>query len=58
MKHRPPLLRILAALFIAFPVSAAELKISAAASLSEAMTEIAALYEEEHGEKPQLNFGG
>lgn len=42
----------------AIPATAAELKISAAASLSEAMTEIAVLYEKEHGEKPQLNFGG
>lgn len=36
----------------------AELRISAAVSLSEAMTEVAAQYEKQHGEKPLLNFGG
>jgi molybdate transport system substrate-binding protein len=58
MKHRPPVLRVLAALCIALPAIGAELKISAAVSLSEAMTEIVTLYEKEHGGKPQLNFGG
>ncbi len=37
---------------------AADLRVSAAASLSETMTEISALYEKTHGEKLQLNFGG
>lgn len=40
------------------PVSAADLRISAAASLSETMTEISALHEKFHGGKPILNFGG
>jgi molybdate transport system substrate-binding protein len=51
-------LRVLAALFTVLPALGAELKISAGTSLSEAMTEIAAIYEKEHGEKPQLNLGG
>ncbi|WAC19376.1 molybdate ABC transporter substrate-binding protein [Luteolibacter sp. SL250] len=58
MNLRLPVIRLLAVVFTALPALGAELKISAAASLSEAMTEIAALYEKEHGEKPQLNFGG
>lgn len=37
---------------------AGELRVSAAASLSEAMTEISDLYQKESGTKPQLNFGG
>ena len=53
-----PLLLGLLALMSAISTGAAELRISAAASLSEAMTEIAALYGKTHGEKPQLNFGG
>jgi len=53
-----PLLLGLLALMGAISTGAAELRISAAASLSEAMTEIAGLYGETHGEKPQLNFGG
>lgn len=40
------------------PAIAAELRVSAAASLSETMTEISALHEKTHGEKLILNFGG
>lgn len=37
---------------------AEEIRVSAAASLSEAMTEIAGSYQQSSGEKIQLNFGG
>lgn len=37
---------------------AAELKVSAAASLSETLVEISQLYQQSKGEKLQLNFGG
>jgi molybdate transport system substrate-binding protein len=47
-----------AALLLTASAHAAELRVSAAASLSETMTEISALYERTGGEKLQLNFGG
>lgn len=57
MKHfLRPLVAVLA--FTAGILHAAELKVSAAASLSETMTEISSLFEKERGEKLQLNFGG
>lgn len=58
MRHRLIALGILSAILTSVPCRAAELKISAAVSLSEAMTEIVDLYAKEHGEKPQLNLGG
>lgn len=42
----------------ALTLSAAELRVSAAASLSETMTEISDLHQKLHGEKLVLNFGG
>ncbi len=45
------------ALFAACSLHAAEVTVSAAASLSDAMTEIAHLYESRPGEKIILNFG-
>lgn len=56
----PSLLRFLAACFIlaASFSHGRELKISAAVSLSEAITEISALYQKEEKIKSVLNFGG
>lgn len=53
-----PLLLGILSLLTAVASHAVELRISAAASLSETVMEIARLYEKAHGEKPQLNFGG
>jgi molybdate transport system substrate-binding protein len=44
-------------LFISVSLSAAELTVHAAASLSDAMKEIGAAYEKEGGDKLQFNFG-
>ena len=44
-------------LFISVSLSAAELTVHAAASLSDAMKEIGAAYEKESGDKLQFNFG-
>jgi molybdate transport system substrate-binding protein len=44
-------------LFISASLSAAELTVHAAASLSDAMKEIGAAYEKESGDKLQFNFG-
>lgn len=49
---------ILAALLLGGTSVAGEIRVSAAASLSDAMTDIAAIYQESSGEKLQLNFGG
>jgi molybdate transport system substrate-binding protein len=57
MKRHLVILAIGAALSAAC-ARAAELRVSAAASLSEAMTEISALHEKAHGEKILLNCGG
>ncbi|MDQ6808032.1 MAG: molybdate ABC transporter substrate-binding protein [Verrucomicrobiota bacterium] len=48
---------LLCNLLIAIGVSGAELTVHAAASLTEAMKDIAAAYEKESGDKLQLNFG-
>lgn len=53
------LFRVAIGLALSFlPITAAELRVSAAASLSETMTEISALHEKTQGEKLLLNFGG
>jgi molybdate transport system substrate-binding protein len=48
---------LLLALFTSVSLSAAELTVHAAASLSDAMKEIGAAYEKESGDKVQFNFG-
>jgi len=44
-------------LLLALPIQAAEVRVSAAASLTDAVTEIAARYEKKSGETIVLNFG-
>jgi molybdate transport system substrate-binding protein len=44
-------------LLLAVPIQAAEVRVSAAASLTDAVTEIAALYEKKSGDTVVLNFG-
>ncbi len=53
----PTVRSLLAILLLALPLHAAELTVSAAASLSEAITEAAHLYEARSGDKVLLNFG-
>ena len=48
---------LLFSLLIATSISAAELTVYAAASLTEALKEIAATYEKQSGDKLQFNFG-
>jgi len=48
---------LLLILCLALPISAAEVRVSAAASLTDAVTEIARLYEGKTGETIVLNFG-
>lgn len=56
---KPSLIRLALGLFLSpLPASAAELRVSAAASLSETMAEISELHQKTHGEKLVLNFGG
>ena len=56
---KPFLLKFAIALALSFlPATADELRVSAAASLSETMTEISELHLKSHGEKLVLNFGG
>ena len=50
-------LALLFSLFIATSVSAAELTVYAAASLTDALKEIAVAYETQSGDKLQFNFG-
>jgi molybdate transport system substrate-binding protein len=49
--------RLLLFLCIALPLSAAEVRVSAAASLTDAVTEVAERYEKKSGETVVLNFG-
>ena len=49
--------RLLLILLLALPISAAEVRVSAAASLTDAVTEIADRYEARTGETIVLNFG-
>jgi molybdate transport system substrate-binding protein len=51
------ILALLFSLIIATDISAAELTVHAAASLTEAMQEIGAAYEKQSGDKLQFNFG-
>ena len=48
---------LLFSLLIATSISAAELTVYAAASLTDALKEIAAAYEKQRGDKLQFNFG-
>jgi molybdate transport system substrate-binding protein len=50
-------LALLSSIFTATSISAAELTVHAAASLTEAMKEIGTVYEKETGDKLQFNFG-
>jgi len=49
--------RLLLIALLALPLQAAEITVSAAASLSDAMTEVAHVYEAKSGDKVVLNFG-
>jgi molybdate transport system substrate-binding protein len=52
------ILVVLALLFLSLPVAAAEVKVFAAASLTDAMTEAARAYERTGGDRILFNFGG
>ena len=54
---KPGILALLGSVFMAASISAAELTVHAAASLSDAMKEIGTAYEKESGDKLQFNFG-
>jgi molybdate transport system substrate-binding protein len=50
--------RLLLCLLLAFPLAAAEVRVSAAASLTEAVSEIARSYEHQSPDRVIFNFGG
>src|SRR6476646_2957371 len=57
MKRLLPILLTMGVLLSGALVHAAEITVSAAASLSDALKEIAATYEKESGDKISFNFG-